>query len=539
MGFSVVLGDLGDVGPLCEWDLAPEETLGVGGMTSFAVQDRDGSLFGNPSRFKRQPVDIVLDDGWVLFHGLVQNVEFSAPVGMPWGKYTFHCTDYAGERLDKYYVGIPEHLIWKDESGNKVYGSWKGTAGYVQEMIEYFKSPSRGVPTGSGGEPWMVYYANPYFESQTLRSAMETLAGLEGANIQFWFDPDDVFHWEAIPRWWELAGPDEEHAPTLILGKPAQFVRDDGAFLMMFPTWPVTVTWQDMSGVDFDGVRGLAWSLDFSQEVHRVWVNGGTYVSDGQGLAIGQVDPNLGKLMAEWVYAPSPPWPELGPGVPEAVMGVEFSTSVGGLGSYGARLMKQTYNGVLRGKMTVGCEHRHPDGWRVGQYLQLQDERLPGFLRDRYVVIQKVTTHFLAGVDWRVYDIEWGDAPQGRITSLGAGRTSTGQAAAAGSGAPGQRYWAGNNIYHAYDGDVILITGQLVTASGDSKHLAGVNVPLVVYAWDPQGAPQATPTDVYVDPATATTNIMGYWETYLHVGANVGWSFQVMSAGQIPPKGHV
>ena len=205
-----------DITDLCEWGATVEETLGGSGVTTFVIQSRDFDMFGDPHTFARMPVVIWINNPyltdtspWYLFRGLVQTVEASFPVGMPWGKYSFHCTDYAGEILDKHYVGTPSRLLKTDGSGNKVFGNNDATRYGVFHKLAVMDPANAAIYSGLGGSPPSYHDGesaaneNPYFEKQTIRSALDTISGYSGGNTQFWWDADGVFHWEVILRWWE------------------------------------------------------------------------------------------------------------------------------------------------------------------------------------------------------------------------------------------------------------------------------------------------------------------------------------------------
>ena len=309
---------------------------------------------------------------------------------------------------------------------------------------------------------------------------------------------------------------------------------DQTLLVRLFPIYSPSYVVHEMDDAHFDGVRDLTFNMDYSSEIHAVWVEGGAPLT-WLGADIFGTWPLQG-----WVTV-DPKWSWPGPvndpyGAPEAVLSDDGICLPGMHVGFGRRLMKRTYYGILRGKMTIGCEHWHPDGWRVGNYILLSDERLPAFLRGRTVCIQKVVTKLIPTVDWRVYEIEWGDAPQGRLTSVRPKETKkedTGSRAYS----TGTRYWAGDIPYTAFDSETVLITGQLIQPDGIARRISGVKCYLAILAWSPDGTLTTAPVDVSLDPVMVTTDIRGRWETYLHVGANINWSFQVIAAGQVPPSG--
>jgi hypothetical protein len=544
-----------EVTDLCEWGATVEETLGGAGVTTFVIQDR-GGVFPDELSLRRQPVLIWLDAPnapggvWNLFRGMVSTAEAAAPVGMPWPRYTLSCTDLYNELLDKKILGEPLHLIKADQTGNLLYGNPSGTIGGVWATLARWDPQNTSVYAAlaaSFGVYLMmpgnsdVVNANPYFEKTTIRGALDTLAGYSGGNTQYWWDADGVFHWKVIPRWWELSHGGAYIPPVFDPDPPVSLVRDPARFMMMFPTYPYDEVLTNLVDADFDGVRGLTWSLDFSREVHRVWVEGGARMTN-PNLAIGQPDPMALIPIHGWVEIdPDWGWPDLSPqpfGPPEATLSDDSVVTEEFLARAGARFMKRTYGGILRGKLTLGCTHFHPDGWRVGQFLGLSDERLPPYLYGQYVIIQKVVTKLIPGQDWRIYDLEWGDAPEGRMTSRSWRVTSKEDATGTRAYIPAQHYSAASEKWLVFDNDVVLITGQLVSPDNKPRRIGGVSCSLVIVAYDPNGVLTDCPADAYLDPVVVTTDIMGRWETYLHVGANLGWSFSVVAAGQVPPKGY-
>jgi hypothetical protein len=312
------------------------------------------------------------------------------------------------------------------------------------------------------------------------------------------------------------------------------FSPDQTLLARLFPIYDPSYVVHTMDDADFDGVRNLSFTLDHSPEIQRVWVEGGAK------LVWPGMEPDELPIQG-WVAAPTDePWPIKTPapyGDTEATLSDDSIVLDGMIQWAGLRFLKRAYGGKLQGKMTVGCEHWHPDGWRVGQYIMLSDSRLPPFLLGRNVCIQKVVTKLLPTIDWRVYDIEWGDAPQGRLTSLKVNRGEEKKEEGSKAYKPATLYWAGDGPHTAYSSQSPLVIGQLISADHQARRIPGVTCYLAIWAWNPEGVFTTPPNDVSVDPAVVITDINGTWETYLHVGDNIGWSFEVVAAGQVPPSG--
>lgn len=535
-----------DATALCEWGVSIEETLGQPGTASFTLQDREmlngpvyegfpqanKAFFVGSDGFPFDNLDVRIEiDGQPipLFRGTIQKDAVDLSVGFPWRFHKVNATDYQREFFGRRLIGYPAGWIgWvgPDSDGNfiptdpRVYlsGSDKSIikilmatiwspAGPVIDAETYVYEYTADV-TPLVGDPDSPQPPSP----STVGSVIDLLAGLAPGNVQYWLDPAGYVHYVALPRWWDT--------PTYLIDGTFDLVstplsRGLPQTLHALSVAPANIDNDAADGITSIGCRNLGYEFDYSNSFYKVYVNGGV----GFAYNGGAVD----LKGTGWVYGD---WGALS----GAEVTIDAPTSMDGTSKQAAadRAGNAIKGGVLRGHCTVGNERHHVDGWHVGQLVKITDERLPNYMNERYYVIQKVTTKLIPTVNWRVYDLEWGDAPIIRSSSRRSKEKKV--------ELPG-RLWdiAGRNMF-PLPGETLTVIGQLVNDVGDSRRVPGVVAYLKLEVWDDVGA-LVDPLDVtaYISPDEVVTNIMGMWETELTVGSELGYRYRVSATyGPIP-----
>jgi hypothetical protein len=212
----------------------------------------------------------------------------------------------------------------------------------------------------------------------------------------------------------------------------------------------------------------------------------------------------------------------------------EDSVTPAGRAAAGRRKRLQTKDGILRGQLTVGNERHHPDGWDIGQIMGVKDRRLPGMLNNRSYIIQRVILNLVPTQNWRVYDLEWGDAPIGRDSTRHQKEAKDAKAEAL----PARIFDIAYRRLTPLVGSTETIVGQLVDESGNPKRQPNVTVKLGLEIWLPTNdtdIPDQTITagtgadGSFLSDYAPVTDIMGTWQTNLTVGSTAGYGYEVVT----------
>lgn len=512
-----------DVTGLAEWGVTLEESMGSPATASLTLQDRvmgeydfpniDPSLIG--VTLERADVEVVIigqEDP--VFRGVVLNDQVDLPVAFPWRFHQLKATDYQRELFGMRYVGIPGGSIWTgpDSDGNfvavdpRVYLSgadiyvvrdlfqncaWLPYAYGTINTWEFVYSYTPSVDRALGIENLLV---TP--DRQTVGSVLDTMAGLSMLNVQYWIDQALKLHFVALPRWWQQPS----DVPNPLEAAPADINNDNP------------------DGVTSIGCRNLGWSFDYSSVVRDFYVAGGLGFAYNGGVVdtkgTGAMFYAGGTTVYEQEY-PSP-WN------PQAMIDASWSVDSDTRAAAAIRAGLAVSQGILRGHCTVGNERHHPDGWHVGQVVKITDARMPAYLNGRYYVIQKVTTKLIPTVNWRVYDLEWGDAPIARSSSRRFNKEKT-------PDLPGRLWDISGRIQNPLPGSTVTVVGQLTDEKGTAVRVGGVAVKLELHVWDDTGA-EVTGVGG-ISPSDVTSDPMGRWETSMSVSSDEGYYYCVCPVG--------
>jgi hypothetical protein len=515
-----------DVTALCEWGATVEETLGQPGTASFVLQDRgmvDGPDYGqgypqyNPALvlngagfpFDNLDVRVEIDGEPVpLFRGTILRDAVELPVQFPWRFHKVNATDYQREFFSRRLIGYPTGDTWSGPDSDGIYtpydfrvylqGSDKNvvadlmaacvpTIDYSTYVYEYVPDVAMALGIVAGDSP---------VDSSTVGGILDLLSGLAPGNVQDWLDPAHHLHHVALPRWWE----------TLTLDSDAGLARMLPQSLNYLETAPVNIDNDAPDGIASIGCRNLSYEFDYSNSFYKAYINGGLGMSfnGGGGVDYGGTG---------WVYGD---WGALSGG--EVVIDASWSIDAATKQAAADRAGNAIKGGILRGRCTVGNERHHVDGWHVGQLVRISDVRLPSYLNGRAYVIQRVTTRLIPTVNWRVYDLEWGDAPTIRSSSRSRAKDKV--------ELPGRLWDIGGRDMLPLPGTTVTVIGQLVNDLGIERRVAGIVVNLLLEVWDANGVLQEFPVGS-ISPTQVVTDAMGRWETQLTVGNEPGFKYKV------------
>jgi hypothetical protein len=516
-----------DVTGLCMWAINVEQSLGSPATASFTLQDRamgdydfadlfltgQGGLGG--CNLERADIEIIIiGQQKPIFRGAILNDTIDLPVAFPWRFHKISATDYQRELFSERLVGIPGGSLWwrlyswPDSEppicvDPRVYlsGSDKGVVATLFQQCAALNVPGGWIDADTYVYQYIASIDNLVGSGEVpvtpdraaVGAVLDQLTGLiaDDNNVQYWLDQALMLHYVALPRWWEQPEdvPDPlESAPVDISDVP--------------------------DGVTSIGCRNLGWAFDYSSIMHQFYVNGGT----GYMYNNGDVELNGTGAVA---FGSLVEYPSINYSM--AVLNDGGSIDETTKLAVAARARKATQQGILRGHCTVGNERHHPDGWHVGQVVKITDARMPAYLNDRYYVIQKVTTKLVPMTNWRIYDLEWGDAPIARSSSRRYTKDDKKP------DLPGRLWDIGGRIQNPLPGSTITVVGQLTDDAGKERRVPGVSVDLELHVWDDTGTPVE---DVgSISPETVTSDAMGRWSTQMTVGSELGYRYCVCPVG--------
>lgn len=477
-------------GDTIEWDMTTEEILGGIGTGHLTVQDRAPLTSGWEPRAHMDVLVTIRSSGWVLYHGETLQPSLTLAPALGYRIWKMECQDYNAQFAQRllgaatdtaYRFSVDQPYIFIDADAVS-YATDKIT---VQQWIDhYLKIPYGTIDTSTyvfeyvdnaflGAEENIMWLYAAYTD---LQSALEELASTAEVNVQGWLMPDDKYAWLAVPTSQSLVA----------LGDPGDL-----------PAAPVAL-----------GVGGTSiMSLEVQKDGRAM-----PQVLFGQGATGYTLDPDTGQPVAGgsgW-YPSGPPSPyqrQAYVSIPNAWTEERRD-----------RLLAAAYRRGQSETIRMTITTQGVDGWRAGQYVDVTEPMLPPSMQDgsgtgRFV-IQRVATALYAGTDTRVYTLDLGDGPTGRIAQYA------------------NRDW---NIYHpkrAVGPAAKPITFQLFVETKDETPvkagdrraykatpqngvaeywtLAGLPYIFGVDVFDSDGAlVDAMDTDATVDPTSATSDING------------------------------
>lgn len=517
-----------DFTDVCEWGVHIEETLGQPSTASFTLQDRGAPSSGDFAEHAGGPLTLdamdvrarILGRDDLTYRGKILYDKVQLDQAFPWRRHDCRATDYQREFYDRRLVGTPTGFIWTgpDSDGNYTPVDprlWVGNGLFVDggtdaDLVAGIMTDGQVVGSASIDVTTFVqaflpsgFNADPLpVDRAKVRAILEAAAARVGGNLQYWLDPGLVSsgqwrqHWAVVPRWFEQEAP----AFYLALGLPATITP--------LETAPANIDNDSPDGVSSIGCRDLYWEFDYSNDVQQYWVNGALGFAYNGGVA--------DTAGSGWVSFGTPDATPSG-GVAQELLDVPDSVASASKVAAAVRAGNATSQGLLRGRLVVGNERHHLDGWHVGQSFNLKDARLPDYLNDRRYVIQKVTTTLIPGQNWRVYTIEFGDAPIARSSSGRAPSVVNKPAQ------PGRLWDIDGRVINPPASATITVVGQFERAAPN------ISVPLELHVWDDTGTPQTGVGSI--SPTTVITDWLGRWETQLTVGPTEGWHYCVCPVG--------
>lgn len=274
-----------------EWSMSTEEVLGGVGDAQIVVQDRTNTYepevhWDVKASIRNGPLA-----GFVIWRGEIITLPEELPNKEPWRKWKISCSDY-GNELDWRLVGALDGQTWIDPEGFGFFVNIDPFASTlttdkltVQQLLDhYIRVNGESITTADFVYEYLTDVPSKTWDYTTLQRALEELAAMVNANVQFWVDPDLKFHWAAIPAWQDLA-----QDAIFLDENPSQ-----SDLPSMFPeaTLDLPVSPYDASDVRDEtdpthiGFSDLKFTLDGSSMPEQVYVRGSTgYVYNSPPIA--------------------------------------------------------------------------------------------------------------------------------------------------------------------------------------------------------------------------------------------------------------
>lgn len=192
-----------------EWGWSTSETLGGVGNATLIVQDQTNTWEPTPHADVKF---VVRETGWVLWRGEINpNIELELPNKFPWRRWKLSATDY-NNQFSQRLVGAFDGVTWIDSSGLGIYVNIDPYASTlatdkltVQTWLDhYLRIHGIAVDADTFVNQYIDDLFPQDFDYSNLQEALEKVASLVAANLQFWLDPDLMFHWVTIPSWQDL-----------------------------------------------------------------------------------------------------------------------------------------------------------------------------------------------------------------------------------------------------------------------------------------------------------------------------------------------
>lgn len=511
-----------DVDDAAEWDVTWEERIDGVGTATGTIQDRNN----NGAEFAKERDEIeMLVNGDRVFHGEITKSRLELPSGRPWRRWKFTASDY-NTILDLRLVGTPDGSDFTSIDGGKTHTPIDPHAHClatdrltVQWLFEKYAAMPDGTPIDA--TTFVRHYVNKFvlynkhgkpvlwWTHATLREALNELANMAGFPIFYWMDPNDKFHWVnfadfnagqgSLPRLKPRPsvtpfGPAivTDHAPDHVttIGFRDYFVEQDAAFM---PEQPYIVGATDHVSADGNTVtyQGTGFRGRQTRDITKRQI-----LVDTQSLTEAQKDAT-------------------------ALSYLQFNK-----------------RGRIKASVTVGSPEDNVDGWHCGQLLRFRDVRSPH--HGKAFPIHRVQGSLKAGNDFRVYTIEFGDAPIGRFGQ----HYKAAPQRIARKRIPATEHKITFPTTHLRPNTAYTLYSQMVDTSGAAFRQAGVTVhwSMVVVGGQSgtvfdQGS--LTPGEVLVTPTgftiagAATTDIHGRTSAGLITGPGTDMHYHVRAVSEV------
>jgi len=478
---------------ISEWDATWEERIDGVGSASVTVQDRNmvGPEYGRghditgggSTTVGWRDLLRISADGINFFHGEIVHSNLDLKVAFPWRRWHITASDF-NTLMDLRLVGAPDGYTWETIDGGVTHQvvdpNARGLSTDALTVQALFDNYVR-KPQPDGGALDTTTYVHSWipisimtdpltsqtrliWTNTTLRSALDEIRALSGFPVFCWIDPDDAVHWMAFQSWDLIGG---EGLPLLMpltpfaTPAPAKISDDSG----------------EVNGTTVIGGRNFSIDYDATympQETYTTGVtdfiyNGGSTIFQGTGWDSGGSH-NRQHTDFRQVSIDA-----------QAVTAAQRSSVSKAYVNYARRAR-------IRGSITVGKEDEAVDGWRVGQYVTIKDDRLPAGLNNHQFVIQRVQGKLKAGWDWREYTLEFGDFPIARFSQKY--RTTPQRLPSA--RLPSSRHLVELPTHHLLPSTSYTLYSQMVDHSGKPLRMSGVPVTWALSVTDSTGAPVST-----------------------------------------------
>lgn len=268
-----------------EWGIVTEEVLGGKGRISLAVQDRTNSWEPTPGSDIKATIRAT---GWILGRGQLVTPSFDLPVGMPWRIWKLDASD-SNAQLPQRKVGALDGKTWIDEGGFGFFMNIDPFASAlatdrltVQQLFDhYVRINGRAMETSTYVGEFLTDLRSITWDYGDVEKALNDMAALVVANLQFWIDPDDFVHWVLIPAWQDLPLDLSTISGGLGLGFPAAAID-----LLQIAPYELSDDPAAVNGSTIIGFQKMSITLDGSEMPEQVYVQGGTgYVYNSPALS--------------------------------------------------------------------------------------------------------------------------------------------------------------------------------------------------------------------------------------------------------------
>jgi hypothetical protein len=455
--------------PDAEWDATWEERVDGVGMANVTIQDRTNDpavIYG----LKRDVIQMLVD-GVTVFHGEITRSRVDLPPGRPWRRWKITASDF-NSILDLRLVGAADGYSWGTIDGGQTYRAIDPEAsGFHSDRSTFQHLFTHYVrkPIGAGGGefqistfvfnyiPARLMYdratntSHLFWTNTTVRSAIDEMRSLAGFPIYYWIDPTDHAHWVAFGD------------PLLLTGGGSIWPKRAHVFYA-----PADIS--DTPGSGEIGGRDLFVEFDATYMPEQCYVvgvtdfihNGGTTKFQGTGWEL-RHSADLRKRHT----------------LVDAQAKSEAQKN-----AVAAHNIRYSQRARIKGSVTIGSPTEAVDVWRCGQMVKITDARLPSSVNGKLWPILRVAGSLKSGNDFRVYTLEFGDAPIGRFSAKY--RTSPQRLPTARLPANRHRIFMPNT--HLRPSSSYTVESQMIDHSGKAVRQGGVAVAWSLVTRDSAGA---------------------------------------------------